>query len=223
MYGHDGPHERGGIEFPARRVLAFLKEIGLESSDVVFKSDQENAIGDLLNNIARRRSALSKLEKATEEEVQDLVGGVVPAGDPRTIHEAAPVGSSQSNGFIEGAIQDEEGQIRTLKSDLESRIGAKIPSSHDIVPWLVEYAAVLLNRGQLGADGRTAYERLKGKKASLPGLQFGERILWKSNVAPYKRKHKMDTDWAEVIFLGQRSVSVSTSLVPRRECIAQGR
>ena len=72
---------------------------------------------------------------------------------------------------------------------------------------MVEYAAVLLNRGQVGADGRTAYERLKGKKASSPGMQFGERVLAKSNVASYKRKDKMDTDWYEGIFLGQRAVS----------------
>ena len=111
------PMKGGSIEFPARRVLAHLKEIGLESSDVVFKSDQENAIGDLLNNIAKRRSALSQMEKADERS-----SGADPADRPRTVHEAAPVGSSQSNGFIERAIQEEEGQIRTLKSELESRI-----------------------------------------------------------------------------------------------------
>ena len=77
---------------------------GLESTDVVFKSDQENAIGDLLNNIAKRRSAATKMEKADEEEMASTVGGGVPADRPRTIHEAAPVGSSQSNGFIERAI-----------------------------------------------------------------------------------------------------------------------
>jgi len=58
------PMKGGSIEFPARRVLAFLKEIGLEGSDVVFKSDQENAIADLLNDIAKGRPALSKMEKA---------------------------------------------------------------------------------------------------------------------------------------------------------------
>ena len=204
------PMKGASIEFPARRVLAFLKEIGLENSDVVFKSDQENAIGDLLNNIAKRRSALTKMEAADEEEVErrttsDPCGDAPAVGSgsgPRTVIESSPVGSSQSNGFIERAIQDEEGQIRTVKADLESKIGTKISSSHDIVPWLVEYAAVLLNRGQVGADGRTAYERLKGKKAALPGMQFGERILWKSNVPTYKRKHKMETDWFEGIFLG---------------------
>ena len=125
----------------------------------------------------------------------------------RTIHESSPVGSSQSNGFIERAIQDEEGQIRTIKLDLESHIRSKIPSSHDIVPWLAEYAAVLMNRGQVGADGKTQYERLKGKKASLPGLQFGERVLWKSKVVPKGRMYKMDSDWQDGVYLGQRTVS----------------
>ena len=86
------------------------------------------------------------------------------------------MGDSQSNGFIERAIQDVEGQIRTIKLDFESRAGEQIPSTHDLVPWLVEYAAVLLNRGRVSADGKTAYERLKGKRAALAGMQFGERI-----------------------------------------------
>jgi len=55
------PLKGGSIEFPARRVLAFLKEIGLEGADSVLKPDQEPAIKDLLNNIAKRRSATSKL------------------------------------------------------------------------------------------------------------------------------------------------------------------
>ena len=62
------PMKGGSIEFPARRALAFLTEIGLESADVVFKSDQENAIGDLLNHIAKRRAAATKMEKADDEE-----------------------------------------------------------------------------------------------------------------------------------------------------------
>ena len=78
------PMKGGSIEFPARRVLAFLKEIGLEAADVVFKSDQENAIGDLLNNIAKRRAALTKMERADEEEVPNR--GPLPTGvEPRTI------------------------------------------------------------------------------------------------------------------------------------------
>ena len=69
------------------------------------------------------------------------------------------------------------------------------------MPWLIEYAAVLLNRGQVGADGKTAYERLKGKKSGIPGMQFGERVLWKSRVSSEKRRYKMDSDWHDGVFL----------------------
>ena len=55
-----------------------------------------------------------------------------------------------------------------MKLASESHLREKIPSDHNLIPWLVEYAAVLLNRGQVSQDGKTAYERLKGKAASLP-------------------------------------------------------
>lgn len=87
----------------------------------------------------------------------------------RTVHESSPVGSSQSNGLIERAIQDVEGRARTMKLAFESHLGEKTPSDHNIVPWLVEYAAVLLNRGQVGQVGKIAYERLKGKTAKHLG------------------------------------------------------
>ena len=120
---------------------------------------------------------------------------------------SSPVGSSQSNGFIERAIQYVEGQIRTMKLDFESHLGEKIPSDHNSIPWLVEYAAVLINRGQVGKDGKTAYERLKGKPASLPGMQFGEKMLWRTNVPARDRKNRMDSQTSEGIYLGQRTVS----------------
>ena len=62
------PLKGASVQFPARRVLAFLKELGLESSDIILKSDHGPAILDLLNNIASRRAAKSKVELVTPEE-----------------------------------------------------------------------------------------------------------------------------------------------------------
>ena len=36
------PMEGASNEFPARGVLAFIRELGLESADIVFKSDHGN-------------------------------------------------------------------------------------------------------------------------------------------------------------------------------------
>ena len=54
------PMKGASVEYPVRRTLTFLKEIGLEGADVVFKSDQEPALKDLLNTVAARRTATSK-------------------------------------------------------------------------------------------------------------------------------------------------------------------
>ena len=105
----------------------FLKEIGLEGADVVFKSDQEPALKDLLNTIAGRRPAASKIEKfdndgGSVDEDASILGPSVPAPG-RTIHESSPVGNPQSNGLIERAIQDVEVQVRTMKLAFESPLG----------------------------------------------------------------------------------------------------
>ena len=44
-------------EFPARRLLALIKELGVEASPLAFRSDQEPAINDLVTEVCRRRSA----------------------------------------------------------------------------------------------------------------------------------------------------------------------
>eukprot|EP00974_Lingulodinium_polyedra_P000363 35926-Lingulodinium_polyedra.AAC.1 len=75
-------------EFPAKRIRAFCRELGLMNSDVIFKGDQEPALQDLLREVGRVRA---------------------PA---RTIPEESPVGSSQSNGHVERAVQSIEGQLR---------------------------------------------------------------------------------------------------------------
>ena len=94
-----------------------------------------------------------------------------------------------------------------LKLAFESHIGEKISSDHNVVPWLIEYAVVLLNLGQVGQDGKTSYERLKGKSASLPGMQFGERLLWRNNIPSRDRRNSMDNQTSKGIYLGQRTVS----------------
>ena len=58
----------------------------------------------------------------------------------------------------------------------------KIPARHPVMAWIVEYAGYLLNRFEVSRDGKTAYERSKGKKAKSLGIEFGEAILWKKRL-----------------------------------------
>ena len=78
--------------------------------------------------------------------------------------EGSPKGASASNGIVERHIQTVEHQIVTMKEALGDRWKVKIPSKHPVMAWLVEYAAHLVNRFEVGKDGKTSYERCKGKK-----------------------------------------------------------
>ena len=59
----------------------------------------------------------------------------------------------------------------------EDRWGVKVGARHSVLPWLVEYAAVLLNRVEVGKDGKTAFERCKVRRARTLGIEFGEGVL----------------------------------------------
>ena len=142
--------------FVIERVWAFMKELGIEGQDTVVKSDQEPSIKHLVDEIGRRKAE---------------AGG-------RWIRENSPVDSHASNGVVERAIQSVQGQVRVMKGALEERWGVKIGSKHAVIPWIVEYAAHLLNRFEVSHDGKTAYERYKGKFAKHMGIEFGEGVLW---------------------------------------------
>ena len=93
--------------------------------------------------------------------------------------EESPVGSSGSNGVVERAVQGTEGQIRVILVALEERIGRQVDPEEAIVSFIPEYAAYVVNRLEVGKDGKTSYERTRGKKATVVGLEFGEKLLWR--------------------------------------------
>ena len=146
------PVKGASNEFPAKRINALIREIGLEGQDLVLRSDEEPALQDLLAEVGRRHIST------------------------KTFYEVSPVGSSASNGVAERGVQTVEGQIRVLKDAFETRVGAQIPSNHNILAWSVEFAGTVVNRYEVGRDGKTPFERLRGKQSRLIGLEFCEKV-----------------------------------------------
>ncbi len=56
-----------------------------------------------------------------------------------------------------------EGQFRTLKDALETKIGEGVSADRPALHWLVAYASGTLNRFQIDKDGKTAYNWWEGK------------------------------------------------------------
>ena len=94
----------------SERIVAFLHETGCLHGDIIVRSDQELAVMSIIEEVGKIRAQ---------------------RGGGRFVVENSPVGSSQSNGVAEKAIQSVQGQVRVLKLALKnvgafrSRIGTR--------------------------------------------------------------------------------------------------
>ena len=129
--------EKGAVdEHVIKRIIAFIKEVGYESTKIVLKSDQESSVKSVIDAVTRARR------------------------DAPTMPEYSPVRSSWSNGVIERGIKEVQGQLRAMKSALDTRVGVDIRSTSNFLPWMVEYASVLINRYLAGKDGKNSVRTL---------------------------------------------------------------
>ena len=94
--------------------------------------------------------------------------------------------------FLASATKLGQCQDRALLFGLQQRIGKKIDARERIVSFIPEYVAYLLNRLNQGEDGKVPYERIRGKKPTILGLEFGEKLLYKIRRGPKLEKIKED-------------------------------
>ena len=73
-------------------------------------------------------------------------------------------------------MTDVSGMTRTWKDSVDHKYGVKLGYGHILVPWLFKFAGDIITRCRIDSTGRTPYEKLKGKKSSIPVVQFGEKV-----------------------------------------------
>ena len=94
------------------------------------------------------------------------------------------------------------GYVRVFKDMIESKTGEKISTDAIILQSLVRGAAMLHSRVRRGSDGKTAYERQKGRRCKMEVVPFGE-------MAPYRKltsedKNKLDSQWEDGVWTGHK-------------------
>ena len=161
------------------KALEYMAEAGDMEGRIIIKSDQEPAVKRLVKDLVEARA------------------------DGKSVVEESPVGSSGSNGVVERTVQAVEGQVRAILLALEDKLGAKVAAEEPIVTYIPDHAMYLINRLEVGKDGKTAYERVKGKVASVLGLEFGEKVLF-MKAAKGKLMAKLRSKWDYGIFVGVR-------------------
>ena len=119
------------MEWTAKQMLRDVRKCGYHGR-VVFRTDGEPAILDLMGEVARLR------------------------GDLPTVLEHGAPGDSQSNGFCGEGNSISRGLIRTHKLALEEKIGEVLKVDTAAMAWLVEHCSTSVNKERMG--GR----RMKG-------------------------------------------------------------
>jgi hypothetical protein len=140
-------------EWAIHQICEDLETIGLKDDRIIAKEDQEPSIVDVAREIARHRG-----------------------GRFGTAIDNSRVGDSDSNGTIERAIQDVQGQCRCMRSALEERIKTKISLGSPVTPWLVRHSAYLITRCRVRPNGRTSFQVMKGRKSNGKLAEFGEMV-----------------------------------------------
>ena len=182
--------EKGPNEYAIAQVKDDIESMGIRR--MIFKTDQEPAITALRERIIE---ALGKKVEVIEEE--------------------SPVGDHQANGEIENAIKELEKQIRVLKDSVERKSQLVIKDDHPIMAWIPQHAGFLLSRFQVSSDGKTAYERLKGKAYRRPLVDFAERVLFMP-IVHGGRLNKLEIKWEPGRFVGIRPRSDEALMMTER-------
>ena len=118
-----------------------MEEAGDKTSRVIVKTEQEPNIQYFVKDLIESR----------------------PEG--QTVIEESLVESSGSSGVVERGAQGLEGQLGVLLLAFESRTGGEVSAREHIITLIPDYAAYFSNRRAQDKDGKTGYERCKGKGA----------------------------------------------------------
>jgi hypothetical protein len=157
MFAHVVPQTGVDMEHYAVDVLMKdLKWLGCQK--ISLRSDNEKAILKLLEHaVTEARLEIPKVDQIIQEH-------------PNTY-------DSAGNGEVEVAVKTVTGLLRTNKIDLEKRIGTAVPQSHPLFSWLVGYCAWIHNIRTKGADGLTAYQRVRSRDFKKRLVPFGELVF----------------------------------------------
>ena len=177
-----------GTVYPynAKVVTETLADSGFSDMQVValLKSDQEPSLMELKREVMRQLRDRHGIRVAPNE---------------------SPVGDSSSNGLAESAVRDVKDLARTIRSSVEEMHGCIIKPTHPIMTWICRYPGFMINRFARGKDGRTPYERRRGKRYKKAMTPFGEKVMY---LPAGKRSTTGHADkWQEGIFLGIQSRS----------------
>ena len=145
---------------------------GGANNELILKSDGEPAI------------------VAVRERLSKYHGGKITPEQP-------PKGESASNGTVEEAGKTIRSLAKVFKDMIESKIGEEITSDCVLMSWLIRWVAMMHSRFKIGIDGKTGYERQKGRKCKQEVIPFAEKVMYKKLNISGVGKQVLESQWKE--------------------------
>ena len=168
-----------GQEWAALQINEDLTTVGVNGDHLVTKSDQENAVVDVLARVSHHRA------------------------DRSTARENSVLGDSDNNGRVEKAVQEPMGLVRAVRAGLEARKGAKVDLHSAMVDWMVRHSGMLITRYWKRLCGKTSYRLIYGRDSVLPVVEFGELVMFKPHdVSGAVKPGKFEDRWERGVWLG---------------------
>ena len=138
-------------------------------------------------------------------ELKELVSDNLPGVE--VVPKEAPVGDSRANGAAENAVKLVKGQVRCLKTAMEDLYGCRLESDCCLLAWMPRHCASLMTRFKVYTDGKTAVQRLTGRRWGRPLVVFGERILVKVAASRPGRRAGLGPNMVPAIYVGHHGRS----------------
>ena len=110
--------------------------------------------------------------------------------------------------------------VKVYKNQLGTRAYVKLQATDVILLWLVRWAAMAYSRYKIGEDGKTPYERQKGRKCNLEVVPFGELVRYKKLGETSQERKSLESSWNEGVWLGHARGS-SESLVGTKDGVVR--
>lgn len=136
----------------SEQVARDLRKLGTHG-DVVFRTDQEPALDELVKQVCRLRPG------------------------PRSCLTHIGVEHVRGNGFAKQAVQSFEGTLRAHKLNLEKRVWQNSSCGHPVIGWLVEHSVQLLQ--PMSCGGRRKNPPLNASRGeSSSGTCWSSEAWW---------------------------------------------
>ena len=89
------------------------------------------------------------------------------------IPEQPEKGEKAENGYIEEAGKTVRELACAFITQAEEGVDDKLPLDCDLMPWIIRRAAMCHSRYAVGKDGRTAFERMRGRRCKSVVVPIG--------------------------------------------------